>query len=139
MMVVSFKYVIAIMQADNKGEGGILALMALAQRGIKGGGWRAKALIGVGIFGAALFYGDGMITPAISVLSAFEGISIVSPQLWVLHHSADACGADRAVSDPEARHSGGRQAVWPDHAAVVRDAWHAGCGQHSQALKFLRR
>ena len=81
MMVVSFKYVIAIMQADNKGEGGILALMALAQRGLASGGWRAKALMVVGIFGAALFYGDGMITPAISVLSAFEGISIVSPQL----------------------------------------------------------
>lgn len=80
MMVVSFKYVIAIMRADNKGEGGILALMALAQRGIQSGSKRAKALMVVGIFGAALFYGDGMITPAISVLSAFEGMSVISPK-----------------------------------------------------------
>lgn len=78
MMVVSFKYVIAIMQADNKGEGGILALMALAQRGLKSSSKRSKVLMVIGIFGAALFYGDGMITPAISVLSAFEGISVVS-------------------------------------------------------------
>ncbi|MDR3575462.1 MAG: potassium transporter Kup, partial [Anaerolineaceae bacterium] len=78
MMVVSFKYLLAIMRADNKGEGGILALMALAQRGLSQGGRRSRVIVIVGIFGAALFYGDGMITPAISVLSAFEGISVIS-------------------------------------------------------------
>ena len=81
MMVVSFKYVIAILRADNKGEGGILALMALALRNLRAGGRRSRVVIAMGIFGAALFYGDSMITPAISVLSAFEGISIISHRL----------------------------------------------------------
>lgn len=81
MMVVSVKYVLVIMRADNKGEGGILALMALALHALRPGSRRSKITILLGIFGAALFYGDGMITPAISVLSAFEGISVVSHQL----------------------------------------------------------
>ncbi|SFN39791.1 KUP system potassium uptake protein [Formivibrio citricus] len=81
MMVVSFKYLSAIMRADNKGEGGILALMALAQRGMPASSKRSKLIMIMGIFGAALFYGDSMITPAISVLSAFEGISIISHRL----------------------------------------------------------
>ena len=81
MMVVSFKYLLAIMRADNKGEGGILALMALAQRGLAPGNRRSQLIVIVGIFGAALFYGDGMITPAISVLSAFEGVSVISHTL----------------------------------------------------------
>lgn len=81
MVVVSFKYLLAIMRADNKGEGGILALMALAQRGLAQGSPRSRLIVVMGIFGAALFYGDGMITPAISVLSAFEGISVISHTL----------------------------------------------------------
>lgn len=81
MMVVSFKYLSAIMRADNKGEGGILALMALAQRGFPPSSRRSRLVMIIGIFGAALFYGDSMITPAISVLSAFEGISVISNSL----------------------------------------------------------
>ncbi len=81
MMVVSFKYLSAIMRADNKGEGGILALMALAQRGFPASSKRSKLVMIMGIFGAALFYGDSMITPAISVLSAFEGISVISHRM----------------------------------------------------------
>lgn len=77
MMVVSFKYLLAIMRADNRGEGGILALMALAQRGQ--GGRHSRLIVAMGILGAALFYGDGMITPAISVLAAFEGVSVIAP------------------------------------------------------------
>jgi KUP system potassium uptake protein len=78
-VIVSVKYVTFIMRADNDGEGGIMALIALIQRvGLKSA--RAKiALVSLGIFGAALFYGDGMITPAISVLSAVEGLEVVSP------------------------------------------------------------
>ena len=78
VLVVTVKYVLLVMRADNNGEGGILALMALAQRGTTGTTMRAVlGLIGVG--GACLFFGDGVITPAISVLSAIEGLEVVSP------------------------------------------------------------
>jgi KUP system potassium uptake protein len=70
-LVVSVKYVIILMRADNKGEGGTLALMALAQRAL---GRRSAVVFFLGVIGAALFYGDGIITPAISVLSAVEGM-----------------------------------------------------------------
>jgi KUP system potassium uptake protein len=78
IIVVTVKYVWLVMRADNKGEGGILALMALAQRVARTerGRW---AIALVGIAGAALFFGDGVITPAISVLSAIEGLRIISP------------------------------------------------------------
>lgn len=79
--VVSLKYVAFIMRADNNGEGGILSLLALALRSEKRTGWQRSLLIAVGLFGAALFFGDGMITPAISVLSAVEGIKVAAPVL----------------------------------------------------------
>jgi KUP system potassium uptake protein len=81
MVVVSLKYVMFIMRADNKGEGGIMALMALALRPMDGNSWQRRAIIVLGLFGAALFYGDGVITPAISVLSAVEGLEIATPAL----------------------------------------------------------
>ena len=78
-IIVSLKYVTLIMRADNHGEGGIMALIALL-RGVDLGSARAKAaLVALGIFGASLFYGDGMITPAISVLSAVEGLEVTAP------------------------------------------------------------
>jgi KUP system potassium uptake protein len=80
VLIVTLKYVTLIMRADNKGEGGILALMALAQRVSVGTGMR-NALGLVGIAGACLFFGDGVITPAISVLSALEGIEVSAPSL----------------------------------------------------------
>jgi len=76
VITVSVKYVLFVMQADNVGEGGILALVALV-RG-KAGASAHGALIAIGLFGAALLYGDGMITPAISVLSAVEGLSVAT-------------------------------------------------------------
>jgi KUP system potassium uptake protein len=79
MIVVSLKYVTFIMRADNKGEGGIMALMALALRPIAQGSWQRRLIILLGLFGAALFYGDGVITPAISVLSAVEGLEVATP------------------------------------------------------------
>src|SRR3954468_8257683 len=83
-IIVSIKYVVFIMRADNEGEGGIMALIALIRNvGLK----RRSAqvtLVALGIFGASLFYGDGMITPAISVLSAVEGIEVVEPSLHAL-------------------------------------------------------
>ncbi|MDX9836113.1 MAG: potassium transporter Kup [Azoarcus sp.] len=78
MLVVSAKYVLFIMRADNDGEGGIMALTSLALRAVKPGR-KAWWLSVLGVFGAALFYGDGMITPAISVLSAVEGLEIATP------------------------------------------------------------
>src|SRR5579885_2454419 len=86
VMVVSLKYVVFIMRADNKGEGGIMALMALARHGARGNVRLRYAIVMLGLLGAALFYGDGVITPAISVLSAMEGIKVVAPELgrWVV-------------------------------------------------------
>src|SRR5437016_1842430 len=76
MIVVSLKYVVLIMRADNRGEGGIVALIALALSAIKCyPTWRVP-LLGIGIFGASLFYGDAVLTPAISVLSAVEGLEV---------------------------------------------------------------
>jgi len=79
IIVISIKYVTFVMRADNRGEGGILALLALTTRSFKGKAQQRSWLIGLGIFGAALFYGDGVITPAISVLSAVEGLHIATP------------------------------------------------------------
>src|SRR5438552_11453356 len=75
IIVVSIKYLILVLRADNDGEGGILALMQLSRTGRKSGlGY--MAIIGMGLFGASLLYGDGIITPAISVLSAIEGLNV---------------------------------------------------------------
>jgi KUP system potassium uptake protein len=81
VVVVTLKYIMLIMRADNNGEGGILALTALVSRGLARSERRRWWLVGLGIFGAAMFYGDGMITPAISVLSAVEGLEIITPAL----------------------------------------------------------
>ena len=76
MIVVSLKYVILIMRADNKGEGGIMALLALASSAVKDRPrWRVPVTL-LGLVGASLFYGDAVLTPAISVLSAVEGLEI---------------------------------------------------------------
>src|SRR4051794_22676369 len=79
--IVSVKYVGFIMRADNEGEGGIMALIARVQSVKLHARWGKMALIALGIFGASLFYGDGMITPAISVLSAVEGLKVAAPSL----------------------------------------------------------
>jgi len=80
ILVVSVKYVAFIMRLDNRGEGGILALLALVQRTRRAGGQPPRSLVVLlGLFGAALLYGDGVITPAISVLGATEGLEIASP------------------------------------------------------------
>ena len=86
-LIVTVTYVVLVMRADNDGEGGILALITLIRRGTAPGRRRvAAALAALGIFGASLFFGDSMITPAISVLSAVEGLKVVEPSLepWVV-------------------------------------------------------
>jgi KUP system potassium uptake protein len=79
MLVVTLKYVCVIMRADNRGEGGILALTALALRSAASGTRFHWWILAAGLLGAALFYGDGVITPAISVLSAIEGLNVATP------------------------------------------------------------
>jgi KUP system potassium uptake protein len=81
-IIVTVTYVLLVMRADNDGEGGIMALIALIRRRALPGGARAKAVLaGLGIFGASLFFGDSMITPAISVLSAVEGVEVAAPSV----------------------------------------------------------
>src|SRR5205809_6298910 len=83
ILIVSLKYLSLVMRADNQGEGGILALMALAvpEREANRENKSYALLVLLGVFGSALLYGDGMITPAISVLSAMEGLKLVTPAL----------------------------------------------------------
>ena len=81
-IIVTVTYVLLVMRADNDGEGGIMALIALIRRRALPGGSRAKAMLAaLGIFGASLFFGDSMITPAISVLSAVEGVKVAAPSV----------------------------------------------------------
>jgi KUP system potassium uptake protein len=84
IVVISVKYVTFVMRADNDGEGGILALAALIQRTGDGDRGRRRVLLLLGVAGAALLFGDGMITPAISVLAAVEGTTVAEPSLHVL-------------------------------------------------------
>src|SRR5207244_5456859 len=80
VIVISLKYLVLVMRADNRGEGGILALMSLARTRESGSTSARRAiLVALGLFGSALLYGDGMITPAISVLSAIEGLEVATP------------------------------------------------------------
>jgi len=78
-VIVSIKYVALVLRADNNGEGGLIAMLALASNAVKDKPKLRRFLLIIGIFGTSLFYGDGVITPAISVLSAVEGLEVVSP------------------------------------------------------------
>jgi len=78
-VIVSLKYVVLVLRADNAGEGGLIAMLALASQAVKDRPELRRWLLVIGIFGTALFYGDGVITPAISVLSAVEGLEVISP------------------------------------------------------------
>ncbi|MFN6060251.1 MAG: KUP/HAK/KT family potassium transporter, partial [Burkholderiales bacterium] len=78
-VIVSLKYVTLVLRADNNGEGGLVAMLALASSSVRDKPKLRRVLLVVGIFGTCLFYGDGVITPAISVLSAVEGLEVVSP------------------------------------------------------------
>lgn len=80
-VIVSFKYVVLILRADNNGEGGLIAMLALASTAVKSRPKLRRRLLMLGIFGTAIFFGDGVITPAISVLSAVEGLEVAAPGL----------------------------------------------------------
>ena len=79
-IIVSLKYVLLVLRADNAGEGGLIAMLALASQAVKDKPVLRRVLLNVGIFGTCLFYGDGVITPAISVLGAVEGLEVISPR-----------------------------------------------------------
>jgi KUP system potassium uptake protein len=85
-IIVSLKYVLLILRADNNGEGGLIAMLALATTAVKDRPRLRRVLMIVGLFGTAVFYGDGVITPAISVLSAVEGLEVAAPSLhnWII-------------------------------------------------------
>ena len=115
IITTSVKYVAVVMRADNDGEGGILALMSLL--GIKHGD--RAGVIALGILGAALLYGDGAITPAISVLSALEGLKAPIPRsrpISCLYRSLSC--SDFSRCNPKAAPD--RQTVRPDHDHLVR-------------------
>ncbi|MBK1689823.1 potassium transporter Kup [Rubrivivax gelatinosus] len=85
-IIVSLKYVLLILRADNRGEGGLIAMLALATTAVAEKPRLRSVLLALGMFGTAIFYGDGVITPAVSVLSAVEGLEVAAPQLehWVV-------------------------------------------------------
>ena len=121
IIVVTLKYVLVVMRADNRGEGGVLALMALVSRRAEISPRRARQLyLMLGMAGAALFYGDCLLTPAISVLSAVEGLNIATPALEPLVIPIVARRAGRPVRRPALRHRRRRPLVRTGHAAVVR-------------------
>src|ERR1700761_6366892 len=99
MIIVTLTYVTLVMHADNDGEGGVMALIALVRRWGPPGGRITVVLATLGLFGAALFSGDSMITPAISVLSAVEGLKVVNPGLqdWIVPITAVIIVAPFAV------------------------------------------
>ena len=115
LFIVTAKYVLFLMRADNHGEGGTLSLMALAQRALGG----ATRVFMLGVAGAALFYGDALITPAISVLSAVEGLKLVTPVLRRLRHRDRGRHPVPAVRSAAAWHRQGGGLVRADHPGLV--------------------
>ena len=85
-VIISLKYVLLILRADNNGEGGLIAMLALASQAVRSRPALRRRLLLLGIFGTAIFFGDGVITPAISVLSAVEGLEVAAPQLHERPH-----------------------------------------------------
>ena len=117
ILVVTVKYVLILLRADNNGEGGTLALMALAFRAV---GRRAPFVMILGIIGAAMFLGDSVITPAISVLSAVEGLKLVWPGFGPLRPADRGRDPGRAVRRAAPRHRQGRGLLRPRDGDLVR-------------------
>jgi KUP system potassium uptake protein len=129
VLVVSIKYISIVMRADNQGEGGILALTALLPETDSRPGRMPidrPLLIGLGIFGAALLYGDGMITPAITVLGAIEGLQVATPLFtpYILPLSVTIILGIFVIQQFGTHR--GRRAVRARHDRLVRDDRHTG-------------
>ena len=121
-LIVTVKYVSVLMRADNDGEGGVMALAALAQRLYSGRSHRTGLLLVLGIVGVSLFYGDSLITPAISVLSAVEGLKVAAPE-----------------AGPRRRPRGGGDPVRPVRRPAVRDRQgRASCSVRSRCCGSRR-
>ena len=129
ILLVTIKYLTFVMRADNQGEGGILALLSLAFPESVSEAQQSKltiAMIAIGVVGAALLYGDGVITPAISVLSATEGLTVAAP--WLAHFTVPLTMVILVVLFVFQRkgHRIRRQNFWTCHAGLVRDACDYG-------------
>ncbi len=121
VLVISIKYVGIVLRADNRGEGGVLALSTLVSTASSN--WKLWAPVSaVGLFGAALFFGDGFVTPAISVLSAMEGLTIATPKLERFVLPGAVLILTASVSDAASRHGRDGTNVRPHHADLVPDA-----------------
>ena len=119
-VIVTLKYVVILLRADNNGEGGTLTLMALASRAVGRVSRAAGVVALLGIVSAALFYGDAVITPALSVLSAVEGVDVATPAFHEYVVPLTVVDPADSLRGPIARHGQGRGAVRPDHADLVR-------------------
>ena len=117
IIVVTLKYVLLLLRMDNNGEGGTLSLTALAFRAL---GRRAPVVLMLGIIGAAMFYGSSLITPALSVLSAVEGLKVATPALEPYVLPITIVLLIRLVRRAVARHRQGLGAVRADHCRLVR-------------------
>ncbi len=129
-VVVSLKYVVLILRADNNGEGGLIAMLALASQAVKDRPTLRRRLLFIGIFGTAIFFGDGVITPAISVLGAIEGLEVAAPALHTYIVPITLVGADRPVHGAAPWHRPRRQAVRPGDGGLVRRAGGDGHRPH---------
>ena len=139
IIVISIKYASLIMRASNHGEGGILALVAmLCPKSAKPNRRRAIMLI-IGLVGATLLYGDGAITPAISVLSALEGIKLFNPATGALGHPSDTHHSDGFILDSEEGDDVDRSAVRSRHVNLVHRDWQSGHDWHCQRACDPRR
>ena len=138
MLIVTVKYVLVAMRADNKGEGGSFALLSLIARNLEGKKW-TSALVMLGVLATCLFYGDAMITPAISVLSAVEGLETVNAGFTPFVIPASIVILDRPVPRPGARDRKGGHAVRAGHPDLSRRARAARRVEHPQAPGHLRR
>ena len=117
-LIVTLKYVLLILRVDNHGEGGIMALVALIERVVKSR--RKTGLVMVGVLGASLFYGDGMLTPAISVVSAVSGLKVASPALATQIVPFSLAILIGALHPSAIRHRRGRRPLRPRHGGLVR-------------------
>jgi KUP system potassium uptake protein len=140
-LIVTLKYVLLVLRADNDGQGGILALITLIQRAGGSSGRRATFVLGVlGIFGASLFFGDSIITPAISVLSSVEGLKIVEPSLdqWVIPITVTIIvilfATQRAGTARVGRLFGPIMVIW---FAAIGLVGIRGIAEHPEVLKAL--
>jgi KUP system potassium uptake protein len=134
IVTISLKYCVFVMRADNHGEGGILALMALVTSRVPGG-HATTLLVVMGLSGAALIYGDGIITPAISVLSALEGVNLVTdatkPYVLPASIAILAC----FVPPPTSGHRQYRPRLRTDHDALVRHHRRTWPGRGGKATR----